>query len=181
MKKLITLIFCIMLINLPAKAQTLATPYDLLNPPKVMEFNKDQSLFYLSVANGCSYLYALQNKHAAMAVLIDDGQGAKDWYKNTNISLDTWMKFSIIFQRVMERDHKFDIGYLNQYKVQQFADLNQFFSLTFFTITPKEYFNRLLNSTSYCVQYEESIIQYMKLIKPFTKPEEVPDKPKRRM
>ncbi len=181
MKKLIILLFSIMLITLPAKAQNLQTPYDLLNPPKTMEFNSDQSLFYLSVANGCSYLYALQNKHAAMAILIDGGQSAKDWYKNTSTSLDTWMKFSIIYQRIMERDHKYDITLLNQYKVKQFGDLNQLFSITFFTMLPEEYFNRLLNSTTYCVQYEDSVIKYLDLVEPFTKPEETPDKPKRRM
>ena len=184
MKKLtITLLLYVLMLS-PSYAvePEFKTPYNLLNPPAKMEFNRDQSIFYFTVTSGCSYLYALQSRHATMSHLIDGGQSSKDWSQTSYEQYQSWTKLAIIFQAHLVRDHAHSVKKMNEYKVRQVADLNQFFSLTFYTIPVQEYFNRLINSTSYCVQYQESVVNYLKMIEPFeSKPAPGPDKPKRKM
>ena len=174
MKKLVTM--CILLLT-PLMAQA-EEPYTPNNPPTTIEFNLAQAKYFYDVAGGCTYLYTLQYKHAAMANLLDNSQTSADWMKNAKEQSDTWITLAQIMEGILEKGFNLPAIQTQEYKMNQYHNLNIFFSELFMTSIPQQYFQRVLNSTSYCVMNQNGITSFIDLsLESIT----VPDKPKKRM
>lgn len=174
MKKLV--ILCILMLT-PLMAQ--AERYTPNNPPKTIEFNEPIAKYFYDIAGGCVYLYTLQYKHAAMANLLDNSQTSADWMSNAKEQSDTWLTLAQIMQGILEKGFSIPKSETQEYKMNQYHNLNVFFSELFMTSIPQEYFTRLLNSTSYCVMNQNDITSFIDLS--IEKIKSSPDKPKKRM
>ena len=121
----------------------------------------------------------LQYKHAAMANLLDSSQTSADWMSNAKEQSDTWLTLAQIMQGILEKGFSIPKSETQEYKMNQYHNLNVFFSELFMTSIPQEYFTRLLNSTSYCVMNQNDITSFIDLS--IEKIKSSPDKPKKRM
>ena len=181
MKKLI-IICTLLLSSLSAYAEE---RYNLLNPPKVVEFNEPQAKYFFNVAGGCVYLYTMQYKHAAVANLIDGSQPSADWMSNASAESNAWINLAKLTEVILIKNYDATAQEILDYKLGQFAQMNEYFASTFMSTHPQEFFTKLLSSTSYCVLNREPIMKFLQLASEHesNKPKDVPevDKPVKRM
>ena len=154
----------------------------ILTPPTEVKYNLDQAKHFYNVASGCLYLNLLQNKHATMAFLLDGSQPSKDWMTNTQIESSNWLQTAVYLEDLLVNQFKQNPNGIYQYKNNQMDSLNRFFAQMFMETDTREYFTRLLNSTTFCTMNKPALFEFIELADKAIKQSSPPaDKPKRKM
>ena len=154
----------------------------ILTPPTEVKYNLDQAKHFYNVAGGCLYLHLLQNKHATMAFLLDGSQNSQDWMTNTQIESSNWLQTAIYLEDLLVNQFKQNPTAMFQYKNEQLGKLNNFFAQMFMETDTREYFTKLLNSTSFCAMNKPALFEFIELADKAIKESNPPvDKPTRKM
>lgn len=177
MKKLIIALF----IFLSSIGNSIANEYSLLEPPKEVKYEINQAQYFYNLSAGCTYLYILQNKHANFSHLLDGGQSSKDWSENTAAGSNYWVQRAMILEDLLVKDFNITPEQILIYKQTQIESLNNFFMQAFMDTDIRDYFTRVLNSTSYCVAGVDAIETFIGLANKNQNSAPQSDKPAKRM